>query len=122
VAVQNPTDAPAAPSLDGREFVMASSTASAVDPASPSRFRYHERDGVVWGDYDGDTVTFGRFVGRREGDSIDVSFVHVLVRDLAVVSGTSTSLVAVGEGEGLRLVEEFRIGDVEHVSVCVEAV
>lgn len=133
--VQTPSDAPparaTAPSLDGREFVMASSTASAVDPAAPSRFRYREQDGVVWGEYEGDTVTFGRFVGRRTGDGVDVSFVHVLARDLAVVSGTGSSTVeapgtdapdgsGAAPGAGLRLVERFRIGDVDHVSICVE--
>ena len=114
-------DFPQAPSLDGREFVMESSTASAVDPASPSRFRYSERDGVVWGDYDGDTVTFGRFVGTRSGDLLAVSFAHVLVEGGAVVTGSSRSTVqAAGPGSPVRLVEDFRIGDVDHTSVCVE--
>ncbi|GAB3040332.1 hypothetical protein GCM10027052_21700 [Parafrigoribacterium mesophilum] len=54
-----------APSLNGRRFVMESSTNSIVDATSASHFRYFERDGVVWGDYDGDTVTFGHFVGAR---------------------------------------------------------
>jgi hypothetical protein len=112
---------PKAPSLDGREFVMESSTASRVDPESPSRFRYSERDGVVWGDYDGDTVTFGRFVGTRSGDVLEVSFAHVLVEGGAVVSGSSRSVVQAPDPEDrLRLVEDFRIGDADHVSVCVE--
>jgi hypothetical protein len=114
-------DAPKTPSLDGREFVMESSTASAVDPASPSRFRYSERDGVVWGGYDGDTVAFGRFVGTRSGDLLDISFAHVLVEGGAVVTGSSRSTVQAPDPEGpVRLVEDFRIGDVDHVSVCVE--
>jgi hypothetical protein len=100
---------------------MESSTASTVDPSSPSRFRYSERDGVVWGDYDGDTVTFGRFVGTRSGDVLDVSFAHVLVEGGAAVSGSSRSVVQAPDPEGrLRLVEDFRIGDADHVSVCVE--
>jgi hypothetical protein len=100
---------------------MESSTASTVDPASPSRFRYSECDGVVWGDYDGDTVTFGRFVGTRSGDLLDVSFVHVLVESGSVVTGSSRSTVqAADQDGGIRLVEDFRIGDVDHVSVCVE--
>jgi len=112
---------PTAPSLDGRRFVMESSTASAVDADSPSRFRYSEQDGVVWGDYDGDTVTFGRFVGTRVGDVLNVSFAHVMVNNGAVVTGTSASLVEGSAGDGVRLVENFRIGDVEHVSICVES-
>ena len=109
----------AVPGLDGRRFVLVSSTASAVDAGSPSRFRYRERDGVVWGDYDGDTVRFGRFLGTRTGVDLAISFVHVLAADGAVVAGTSASVVEVRDGV-LRLVETFRLGDVEHVSVCVE--
>ncbi|WP_157078877.1 hypothetical protein [Herbiconiux solani] len=109
-----------APTLDGREFVMTSSTNSAVDPESPSRFRYSERDGVIWGDYEGDTVTFGRFVGTREGDLLAVTFVHVMLADGSVVGGTGASRVEV-DGEGrVRLVEDFEIDGVDHVSICVE--
>lgn len=112
---------PIAPSLDGREFVMESSTASTVDPASPSRFQYFERDGVIWGDYLGDTVTFGRFVGTRVGDELTVSFAHVMVSDGSVVTGSSASRVeSGGAGEAIRLVENFRIDGTEHVSICVE--
>jgi hypothetical protein len=108
-----------APSLDGREFVMESSTASAVDPESPSHFQYFERDGVIWGDYDGDTVTFGRFVGTRTGDELNVSFAHVMVADGSVVTGTSASTVE-SSGTSIRLIENFRIGDTDHVSICTE--
>ncbi len=117
--VNLPQPAPIAPSLDGRRFVMESSSNSKVDPKSPSRFLYYERDGVIWGDYDGDTVTFGRFVGTRAGNALSVSFVHVMASDGRVVSGTSGSVVE-ATTDGLRLVESFRIGDVEHVSICVE--
>lgn len=106
-------------SLDGRRFVMESSTNSTVDPEAPSRFRYFERDGVVWGDYDGGTVTFGRFVGTRAGADVAVYFAHVLIEGERVVAGTSASLVEQGES-GLRLVERFTVDGVEHVSVCVE--
>lgn len=114
------SDTQNAPSLDGREFVLESSTASEVDPNSPSRFRYSERDGVVWGDYDGDTVTFGRFLGTRSGDVLTVSFAHVMVSDGTVVTGSSQSRIETDALAGLRLVEDFRVGDVDHVSVCVE--
>jgi hypothetical protein len=98
---------------------MESSTNSAVNLASPSRFQYFERDGVIWGDYDGDTVTFGRFVGTRVGDQLSVSFAHVMASNGLIVTGTSGSLVEVTV-EGIRLVENFRIGDADHVSICVE--
>jgi hypothetical protein len=108
-----------APSLDGRSFVMISSSNSAVDPSSPSRFSYFERDGVVWGEYVGDTVTFGRFVGTRVGDELSISFAHVMTADGSVVTGTSGSRVETA-ADGLRLVESFEVDGVEHVSVCVE--
>jgi hypothetical protein len=116
----NPIDpVPAAPSLDRRRFVMESSTNSAVDPTSPSSFQYFERDGVIWGDYDGDTVTFGRFVGTRVGNLLSVSFAHVMAADGRVITGTSGSVVE-ATADGIRLVENFTIDDVDHVSICVE--
>ncbi len=98
---------------------MESSSNSAVDSNSPSSFLYFERDGVIWGDYDGDTVTFGRFVGTRVGNDLSVSFAHVMSADGLVVTGTSGSVVE-DTPDGIRLIESFRIGDVDHVSVCVE--
>jgi hypothetical protein len=111
-------EAPTAPSLDGREFVMTSSTNSPVDPASPSRFHYSERDGVIWGDYVGDT--FGRFVGTRTGDVLQVSFVHQLLDGGTVVSGTGGSRVELDGRGRRRLVEEFEIDGDDHISICVE--
>jgi hypothetical protein len=99
---------------------MESSTASRVDPHSPSRFLYHEKDGVIWGDYAGDTVTFGQFVGTRVGDELSVSFAHVMVDTGVVVRGTGASEVQLAEDGGIRLVEKFYVGEEEHVSVCVE--
>lgn len=110
-----------APSLDGREFHMESSTASEVDPNSPSRFRYSERDGIIWGDYDGDTVTFGRMLGTRTGDVMTITFAHVMVSDGSVVTGSSMDRIETDALGGIRLVEDFRIGDVDHFSICVEA-
>lgn len=98
---------------------MESSTNSVVDPASPSTFSYFERDGVIWGDYVGDTVTFGRFVGTRVGNDLSVSFAHVMADGHAVVTGTGASVVE-ATADGVRLVENFRIDDVDHVSICVE--
>ena len=120
VAVNAFDPAAVAPSLDRRRFVMESSTNSAVDPSSPSSFQYFERGGVIWGDYDGDTVTFGRFVGTRVGNQLSVSFAHVMAADGRVITGTSGSVVE-ATIEGIRLVESFTIDDVDHVSICVEA-
>jgi hypothetical protein len=118
--VNERTTTATAPSLDGREFVMESSTNSPVNAESPSRFRYSERDGVIWGDYEGDTVTFGRFVGTREGDALDVTFAHVMLRDGSVVTGTGASRVEADGAGRIRLVEDFVLDGVDHVSICVE--
>jgi hypothetical protein len=105
--------------LDGRVFDMVSSTASRVDPEAPTRFRYHESGGVFWGDYVGDTVAEGRFVGTRDGARLVVSFVHALVSDGSRVSGSAESRVEAGES-GLRLVEDFEVDGAPQVSVCAE--
>jgi hypothetical protein len=107
-------------SLDGRVFDMVSSTASRVDPDAPTRFVYHEADGVLWGEYTGDTVTTGRFVGTRSGDRIDVRFVHALVAGGEPVSGGASSRIEQDDRGGLRLVEDFEVDGVPHISVCAE--
>ncbi|MCU1543821.1 MAG: hypothetical protein JWM50_1686 [Microbacteriaceae bacterium] len=105
--------------LDGTEFIMESSTASAVDPAAPTRFWYSENRGLVWGNYVGDTVTEGRFVGERHGRTLTVHFVHTLKTDASHVSGSSTSTID-GEPGSLRLVEAFVVAGADHVSVCTQ--
>lgn len=107
-------------SLDGRVFDMVSSTAGRVDPDAPTRFVYHEADGVVWGEYSGDTVTTGRFVGTRSGNRIDVAFVHALVAGGEAVRGSASSRIEQDAEDGLRLVEDFEVDGTPHVSVCAE--
>jgi hypothetical protein len=107
-------------SLDGRVFDMVSSTASSVDPDAPTRFTYHEADGVLWGEYTGETVTIGRFVGTRDGDLVHVRFVHALVAGGEPVSGGASSRIERDERGGLRLVEDFEVDGVPHISVCAE--
>lgn len=111
----------AVPSLDGRTFRMISSTTSAVDHDAPSVFHYFEKDGAVWGDYLGDTVTFGRFVGTRTGDTISIHFVHVLVKDGSVVTGSGDSTIEQDES-GLRLVEHYEMHGEPQLSICAEVV
>jgi hypothetical protein len=105
--------------LDGRRFAMVSSTASEVDRASPTVFDYHERDGMVWGEYEGDTVRIGRFVGTREERRISIRFTHVVDATGEVVGGAAESRIE-PHADGLRLVEDFRTADGDQVSVCVE--
>lgn len=111
----------ALPSLDGRTFQMISSTTSVVDPDAPSTFHYFEKDGAVWGDYFGDTVTFGRFVGTRTADTISIHFVHVLVADGTVVTGSGDSDIE-ADADGLRLVEHYEMHGAPQLSICTEVV
>ena len=105
--------------LDGVRFRMESSTASAVDPAAPTRFVYHEADGVVWGEYAGDTVRTGRFVGRRAGDRIEIAFAHAPETGGDVVTGESSSRIETDAAGAVRLIEDFAVEGVAHRSVCV---
>jgi hypothetical protein len=106
--------------LDRRVFDMVSSTASRVDPDSPTRFTYYEADGVLWGDYAGDTVDVGRFCGTREQDTIDISFVH-RGRSGDVVRGSAQSRIERDDAGILTLVEDFVAPDGSPaVSVCRE--
>ncbi|MEV0235408.1 hypothetical protein [Nonomuraea sp. NPDC050786] len=107
--------------LNGRKFVMVSSTASAVDQDSPTEFHYQESDGVVWGSYTGDTVIHGHFVGTRDGDLVSISYVHALKAG-GTAGGQSSSRIEKADDGLLRLVEEFSFAgdDTVHVSVCRE--
>ncbi|QYN38269.1 hypothetical protein K1T35_14165 [Pseudonocardia sp. DSM 110487] len=105
--------------LDGLRFAMVSSTASEVDPASPTIFDYHERDGMIWGEYEGDTVRIGRFVGTRADRRISIQFTHVVAATGVIVSGAAESRIEQHDG-GLRLVEEFRTADGDQVSICAQ--
>lgn len=112
---------PTLPSLNGRRFRMVSSTTSVVDPDSPSTFRYFEREGVVWGEYEGDTVTFGRFVGTRTGDELYVWVVHQLKSDGSVVRTEGGTRIERNEATGaLRLVEDYEMFGEPQLSVCEE--
>lgn len=100
---------------------MISSTTSTVNQDAPSVFHYFEKDGAVWGDYLGDTVTFGRFVGTRTDDAISINFVHVLVADGSVVTGSGDSDIELDES-GLRLVERYEMHGEPQLSVCAEVI
>lgn len=100
---------------------MVSSTTSVVNHDAPSVFRYFEADGVIWGDYTGDTVTVGRFVGTRTGDTIWVSFVHVLGATGEVVTGDGESDIEIDEEGMLRLVEHYEMHGAPQLSVCAES-
>ncbi|GGK73212.1 hypothetical protein Sme01_07130 [Sphaerisporangium melleum] len=107
--------------LDGRTFVMVSSTASDVDAGDPTWFEYHEAAGVVWGGYTGGTVIHGRFAGTRKGERVELAYAHAL-KTGGLAGGRSTSRVQTLPGGRLRLVEEFTFDgdDTPQLSICDE--
>lgn len=114
----NSTAIPA--SIDDLEFVMISSSGSAVSPSSPTRFRYQQRGQMVWGAYIGDTVQLGRFVGRRDGDVVTICFAHKPIDGGEVTLGTAQSELRRGADGKLYLDETFEKDGVAHESACVE--
>ncbi|WP_022892227.1 hypothetical protein [Agromyces subbeticus] len=106
--------------LDQRVFDMVSSTSSVVDADAPTRFVYREADGVIWGEYLGDTVSIGRFCGVRNEARIDISFVHRGPR-VGTVTGSASSVISLADDGALLLTEEYRTPDgALHTSVCRE--
>lgn len=101
---------------------MVSSTASRVDPVAPTRFAYHQHGVLLWGEYSGDTVDTGRFVGRVDGACISISFAHVRADDGACVTGSAVSAVERRDDGRVHLVEDFAKDGERHRSVCVEVV
>lgn len=107
-------------SLDGLRFIMVSSTASQVDADGPTTFDYHQRGRLLWGEYTGDTVVEGRFVGELAGDEVRISFAHELACDGSIVRGDAVSRAEATNDGRVRLIEDFVLGGVDHVSVCVQ--
>lgn len=111
---------PSFPSLDALRFAMVSSTASVVDADAPTVFHYHQDGSLVWGEYTGDTVSAGRFVGEMVDDQVRVAFAHALAADGTVVRGEAVSRAEIDEAGRIRLVEDFAVDGIDHVSVCVQ--
>lgn len=72
------------PSLEGRSFSGVSNSGDG-EVSARTVFRYHERDGLVWADYEGGEIALGRLVGTRTSDRLDFRYVHV------AVDGTTSS-------------------------------
>lgn len=106
--------------LDGMRFAMVSSTASEVDSDAPTTFDYHQDGRLIWGEYTGDTVTEGRFVGEIAGAEVRVSFAHALVSDGSVVRGDAVSRAEHEDDGRIRLIEDFAVDGIDHVSVCLQ--
>ncbi|MGV8876025.1 MAG: hypothetical protein ACOH1K_00785 [Rhodoglobus sp.] len=109
---------PVPESINDREFVMTASSGSSVSATTPTVFCYHQEGQLVWGEYIGDTVTFGRFVGRRDGDTLAIRFAHKPSSGAEVVLGEATSVIQWAADGTLELYETFEKDGVAHVSVC----
>ncbi|MBH0129170.1 hypothetical protein [Salinibacterium sp. NK8237] len=112
---------PVPESINDREFILVSSSGSAVSTQTPTRFRYHQEGLMVWGEYYGDTVSVGRFVGRRTGNVVSISFAHSLVSGGEVVLGHAESTIQWNADGKLELYETFEKDGASHISICIEA-
>ncbi|MGW6781835.1 hypothetical protein [Streptomyces sp. NPDC054987] len=92
-------------SLDGLDFVPVADQAPG-QVGRQTRFRYHERDGLVWADYQGGDVVRGHLIGTRKGDTVDFRYVQLRL-DGTTASGRCTSLVTVLDDGRLRLEESW---------------
>ncbi|MCE7083150.1 hypothetical protein [Streptomyces sp. ST2-7A] len=72
-----------------------------------TRFRYRERDGRVWAEYDGGDILRGHLVGTRVGDRLDFRYVQ-LRADGTTASGHCVSRVEALPDGRLRLHETWR--------------
>ena len=107
-------------SLHGRVFDLQSSSASAVQAEAPTRFRYFEEDGVIWGDYAGDTVKLGKFTGKRNGPRIELAYSHSNIAG-DVIFGNAHSEISVDPSGKLRLTEHFKgVDGTDQLSICCE--
>ena len=106
-------------SLNNRSFDLQSSSASVV-AREPTRFHYFEEGGVLWGDYAGDTVTLGRFAGKRTGPDVELAFVHSTTAG-NVVFGSARSAISREASGKFKLTEFFQGTDgTDQVSICLE--
>ncbi|WP_141629906.1 hypothetical protein [Salinibacterium sp. PAMC 21357] len=112
---------PVPESINDREFILTFSSGSEVSATSPTRFRYRQEGQMVWGEYYGDTVALGRFVGRRDGDVVSIRFAHRLATSDEVVLGMASSTIRWAADGRLELYEEFEKNGKTEVSICLEA-
>ncbi|MFI1012372.1 hypothetical protein [Streptomyces sp. NPDC020965] len=71
-----------------------------------TRFRYHERHGQIWAEYEGGDVARGHLVGTRAGDRLDFRYVQ-LRTDGSTASGHCVSVVVELPDGRLRLEESW---------------
>ncbi|MDO5753802.1 hypothetical protein [Arthrobacter sp.] len=106
--------------LHGRVFDLQSSSASTVQASAPTRFKYFEEEGVIWGEYAGDTVTIGKLAGTRSDTSITLAYAHKTLMG-STVFGNATSEISVDPDGKFRLTEYFKgVDGTDQLSICCE--
>lgn len=65
-----------APSLDGRRFAAVADVPGG-EVGTDTLFTYHERDGEIWGAYEGGSIRRGYLVGTRDGDTLDFRYTQL---------------------------------------------
>lgn len=107
-------------SLNGRSFGMVSSTSSVVDQAAPTVFNYWEDNGLIWGDFDGDTVRQGRLTGLRSGDTFTLRFI-LENKAGGFTQGEAVTKISFDESGKMILTEDFKSADgAPQQSICRE--
>src|SRR5690349_6114047 len=91
-------------SLDGRRFILESSSGGQVD--HDTVFDYRQEGDLVWATYSGGAIRLGFVVGVRQGDELDLRYVH-LDDDGVTRSGRCRSDVREESPGILTLVEQW---------------
>jgi hypothetical protein len=94
-----------APSLDGRRFRVAETSAEG-EAGAATVFEYHERDGVVWARYEGGAVRLGFLVGTRQGDALEFRYSQLNDGGETSSGRCSTTISVLADGR-LRLAEDW---------------
>ena len=83
-------------SLDGRRFNAVANENGEV--GQDTVFTYHEADGTIWAEYAGGTVLRGYLVGTRQGDEIELRYVHLNVEGETASGVCSTRIEFLDDG------------------------
>ena len=95
------------PNYDGKTFRVLQAGGSSQTTAE-TRFEYHQRADVVWGEYFGGEIVAGRLIGRVHSDgSIEMRYCH-LDTGGTLCSGECRSEVVSAPNTPLRLLERWR--------------
>ena len=100
-------------SYDGRTFRPVSNSESG-EVSEGTVFRYHQRDDLVWAEYEGGDVRFGTLVAKAAADgTLDMRYQH-LNRKGELMTGMCLSVPEVLPDGRLRVRERWRWTSGDH--------